>query len=244
MAYNETGHYKNVANLNLLIGYIQSYGATYAPTKTAITLASLQDLYTAGNQSVTNVQDAKNNYSTKVDNREDAFRDIKKFSTRVIGNLSGTNVSVQTIKDAKSINAKIQASRASKPETTPENPENDDPTGTTHSTSRQSYDSLYENFHDLVSLLAVVSDYDTTQAEFKLQQLTSYADTLLQANQQVNVTVIEVTNKRMDRNTQLYTPQSGLVDTALDAKKYIKGIFGASSPQFKTINSISFKNIK
>lgn len=242
MAFNETGYYKNVANLNLLIGYITSYGAQYAPSKDAIKLVNLQDLYQSASLQITTVQDAKNNYSQKVDSREDAFKNIKKFSTRIVANLSGTNVTEQTIKDAKTINAKIQAAKAKKPNTS--NPDNLDPTATSHSTSRQSYDSLYENFNDMVSLLNTAPGYDTTQNEFLTTELANYANQLKDANDEINTAVVQVTNKRIERNNLLYTPTSGLVDTALDAKKYIKGLFGASSQQFKTINSINFKNSK
>lgn len=242
MAFNETGHYKNVANLNLLIGYITSYGAQYAPTKDAIKLANLQALYQNASQQITKVQDAKNNYSQKVDNREDAFKNIKKFTTRIVANLSGTNVTEQTIKDAKTINAKIQAAKAKKPSTA--NTDTLDPTATSHSTSRQSYDSLYENFNDMVSLLNTAPGYDTTQNEFLTAELTNYASQLKTANDEINSAVVQVTNKRIERNDLFYSPTSGLVDTALDAKKYIKGLFGATSQQFKTINSINFKNSK
>lgn len=242
MAFNETGHYKNVANLNLLIGYVTSYGAQYAPSKNAIKLVNLQALYQTAIQHITIVQDAKNNYSQKVDEREVAFKDIKKFSTRIVANLSGTNVTEQIIKDAKTINAKIQAAKAKKPNTS--DPDNVDPTATSHSTSRQSYDSLYENFTDMVSLLNTAQGYDTTQSEFLITELTTYANQLQNANQEINNAVVQVTYKRMERNSLLYTTSTGLVDTALDCKKYIKGLYGASSPQFKTINSINFKNVK
>ena len=244
MAFNETGHYKNVANLNLLIGYVSSYGATYAPTKETIKLVNLQAMYNSANEQITKVQDAKNNYSQKVDNRENVFKDIKKFSTRVIANLSGTNVSPQTVKDAKTINAKIQASKAKKPKIDPANPDAIDPNAASHSNSRQSYDSLYENFNDMISLLTIAPNYDTNQTEFQIVELSNYANNLKDANEQINLAIVAITNKRTERNALLYTPTSGLVDTALDVKNYIKGLFGASSPQYKTIKSISFRNFK
>jgi len=242
MAFNETGHYKNVANLNLLIGYINSYGTQYNPSKEAIKLVNLQALYEAANLQIKQVQDDKNTYSQAVDNREDAFKDTKKFTTRIVANLSGTNVSTQTVKDAKTINAKIQASKAKKPKIT--NPETVDPTATSHSTSRQSYDSLYENFNDMVSLLKTTSGYDTTQSEFQIAELTNYANKLKDANEQIDLAIVAINNQRINRDNLLYSPTLGLVDTALEAKNYIKGLFGASSPQFKTVNSISFRNFK
>ena len=45
-------------------------------------------------------------------------------------------------------------------------------------------------------------------------------------------------------DSTLYNPLSGLVQTALDVKKYVKSVFGASSPQFKQVSGLEFSNIK
>lgn len=37
---------------------------------------------------------------------------------------------------------------------------------------------------------------------------------------------------------------TGLVQTALDVKKYIKSVFGATSPQFKQVSGPEFTNGK
>jgi hypothetical protein len=44
------------------------------------------------------------------------------------------------------------------------------------------------------------------------------------------------------RNSILYASVSGLVDVALDVKKYVKSVYGASSPQYKQVSKIEFKN--
>ena len=191
---------------------------------------------------ITRVQTAKNNYSQKVDEREIAFKDVKKFTTRIIANLSGTNVSPETITDSKTIAAKIKATKTTKPKMDTQNPDSINPTSTAHSNSRQSFDSLYENFNDLINLLQTTTGYDTNTTEFQIPALTVFADTLKTANENTNTAIIEVTNKRIERDNLLYTPITGLVDAALDTKNYIKGIFGASSPQYKTVNKISFRN--
>lgn len=53
--YSETGHAKNVANLQDLIAFITGYGATYNPTKTALKLATLQTLNATANTVLTDV---------------------------------------------------------------------------------------------------------------------------------------------------------------------------------------------
>lgn len=241
MAFNETGHYKNVAHFDLLVGYVISFGANYQPTKEVMALASLQSLYQSANTKLTGVQGAKNNYSQKVGERAAIFKGTKRFATRTVANLSGTNVSRQTIANAKTINDKIQGIRATTPSIS--NPGNVNPTATTHSVSRQSHDMLYDNFRDLVSVLAIADGYDTSHDEFTIPKLTLYSDTLKLSNQNVNNAVVQVTKSRLERDNILYAPEIGLVDIALQVKEYIKGLYGASSPEYKIINRIKFKNI-
>lgn len=257
MAINETGHNVNVANLNKLNEVIITFGSNYNPAKAAIKLSALQALYDDGKAQISKVQNSKNNYSTKVDEREIAFKEVKTFSTRIIAGLSGTNVSKEIIKDAKSINAKIQAKKIDNPNTKTENetpttenetPQeediNNDPTSKKHSISRQSHVSLHENFSDLVDLLKNSSGYDPNEPEFQPAQLETYKNALQKANENIDTAVVLVADKRIIRNEFLYNLDTGLVNTALDAKKYIQGLFGASSPQFKLADKIHFKNIK
>ncbi|HNP67813.1 MAG TPA: hypothetical protein PKH16_07915 [Aequorivita sp.] len=53
-----------------------------------------------------------------------------------------------------------------------------------------------------------------------------------------------VSNARLERNRILYQENTGLVDTALGVKKYIKSVYGAASPEYNQIKGIKFKNYK
>ena len=44
------------------------------------------------------------------------------------------------------------------------------------------------------------------------------------------------------RNKILYEENTGLVDIALDSKTYIKSVFGSTSPQYKQVSKLYFKN--
>jgi hypothetical protein len=48
-------------------------------------------------------------------------------------------------------------------------------------------------------------------------------------------------NDRLQRNEKLYNQLSGLVAIAGDVKKYIKSLFGASSPQYKQVSGLQFR---
>jgi hypothetical protein len=50
-----------------------------------------------------------------------------------------------------------------------------------------------------------------------------------------------VEKKRISRNKSLYTPNTGIVDTATKSKDYVKSIFGATSPEYKMVKGLKFR---
>ena len=56
----------------------------------------------------------------------------------------------------------------------------------------------------------------------------------------INAEVV-YSNARISRNSVLYAENTGLVEIALEVKKYVKAIFGATSPQYKQVSGIKFK---
>ena len=47
-------------------------------------------------------------------------------------------------------------------------------------------------------------------------------------------------NARINRNKILYFDATSIYNTQLDAKKYVKSLFGATSPEYKLISKIKF----
>ena len=241
---SETGHYKNVANGKDLIEKIETFTSEYKPSKKTLTLVELKNYNEKANNYITEVQQAKNNWSLIVDARQLGFKDIKKFSTRIMGILSGTNMIKKEIETARAINAKIQSVKLIKPKEEDIEKEANDPEAKKQSPSRQSFDSLYENFSDLVELLTISKGYDPIVEEFKIASLKAYAKALLEHNDKMATAEAKITDIREKRNVFMYTPETGYVDIMLDAKNFIKGLFGASSETFKNVNKIKFKNIR
>ena len=52
-----------------------------------------------------------------------------------------------------------------------------------------------------------------------------------------------MSNSRIARDKTLYKLDTGLTDTATEVKKYVKAIFGASSPEFAQVKGIQFKKV-
>ena len=237
---SEVGHAKNVANFADIIAYCTAYGTTYNPSNPALQLTALNALLTSAQTELANVTTAKNAFDTVTGNRQLAFEPLKSLATKVFNYLSVTDATSETIADAKTINNKLQGRRSG---TVTENSpiEGDgEPQNTTVSVSRQSYDMLTENFSAYIDLVSSVSSYTPNETELTATSLTTYLGELQTANTNVINAEVAYSNARISRNNILYAENAGLVETALNVKKYVKAIFGATSPQYKQISGIKF----
>ena len=240
---SEVGHAKNVANFADLIAYCTAYGATYNPSKTALQLTTLNTLLTNAQTELANVTTAKNAFDTVTGDRQLAFEPLKSLATKIFNYLSVTDATDQTIVDAKTINNKLQGRRSGTITETPPTEEGGE-TKNTVSVSRQSYDMLTENFSAYIDLVSSVPSYTPNETELTTVSLTTFHTNLQTANTNVINAEVAYSNARISRNTVLYAENTGLVDIALEVKKYVKAVFGATSPQYKQISGIKFTSRK
>jgi hypothetical protein len=174
---------------------------------------------------------------------------LKKYSTRILNALEATDATKQTINDAKAINRKLQGKRAdtTKP-VTPATTNNSEVSATAEvkqiSVSQQDYDSLIDNFAKLVVCLSAEPLYIPNETDLKVTGL----NTSLTSYRTLNTAVINASvpyqNALIARDFALYQDNSGLVDIAMEVKKYVKSVFGATSPQYKQVSKLEFRKIK
>ena len=238
----ETGHAKNVANFEDLISLCTAYGISYNPSKASITLASLNTTYINALSTIANVTSTKNAFDNVTGIRQTAFAPLKPLATKVINSLSATDALDTVIKDAKTINRKLQGSRASS--STPTETSPSETSTTTISTSQQSYDRLIDSFSKLIDLVNAETNYTPNEAELQVANLNTKLTALQAANTAVITKYTDYSNARIQRNNSLYTNDNSLVETALDVKKYIKSVFGATSPQYKQVSGLKFSKPK
>jgi hypothetical protein len=238
---SQSGHAKNVANFQNLISFVSGYGPIYNPAKKALQLPQLNALLTASQTSLINVIAKKTVYSHAVNERTIAFSDLKALSTRLTNALETTDATDEKIKNAKSYSRKIQGQRASAiPVVTDESK----PAAKTNAIKQQSYDYLIQHFTGLISVLQSESSYAPNESELKIETLTAKLADLIAKNSAIATAYTNISNTRLERNDTLYGTDAGLVDVAIEVKKYIKSIFGATSPQFAQVNGIQFKTQK
>ena len=234
---SETGHAKNVANLQDLISFVTGYGATYNPTKNALKLPQLNALAITSQANLADVVTKNTLFNNKVNERVVAFNNLKSLSTRLINALQTTDATTEKIADAKGFNKKLQGVRA-KAVTTPPDP--NAPAPATISTSQQSYDQQIQHLAGIISVLQSETTYAPNENDLKIVTLTAKQADLTAKNNAVATAYTNISNSRISRDTTLYGTDTGLLDIASEVKKYVKSVYGATSPQFAQVKGIVF----
>ncbi len=238
---SETGHAKNVTHFEQLISFCVGFGGNYNPSKATLTLPNLTAKHTNSQAELQNVINETVNYNNNVNTRAIIFDPIRKLSTRLVNAFIVTDATAEMIKDVKTNNRKIQGKRA-KEITTPTDPNTPPPT--TISTSQQSYDQLIEHFAKLITLLKSEPSYAPNEADLRIPTLDALHTQLRAENTNVMNAYTNVSNARINRDITLYQEKTGLVDTALEVRAYVKSVYGATSDQYLQVKNLAFKNIK
>jgi hypothetical protein len=247
----ETGNAKNVSNFATLISVCTGYGAKYAPSNNVLVLKALNLQLTNGKDSLSNVNDSIVSMKQAVGARQVAFRPLKKLSTRIVNALAASGAGAEVIANAQSVNHKIQGTRAepldntpAPPSPEPEKEEKKDESADDEkhiSASQLSYDNQVDHFELLVKTVAAEPKYNPNEADLTVAALQTTLALLQSTNQDVIDALTDISNSRIARNTVLYDAETGIVATAFAVKKYVKSVFGATSPQYKQVSRIAFK---
>lgn len=236
---SEVGHAKNVANLQKLTEQVITF-TNYNPPVDNLKVANLQTLYTTASTKLTEVEDKRNANKNAITVRQSAFENLKSTSTKIINHLEILGLPEGTSDQAKSLNRLIQGGQK---KTTAPPDENGNPAPTV-STSRQSYTQQAENFGILLQMLSTIPTYAPNEDDLKLTNLTNYKDSLVSSTQSVDQTEAELNTKLIERDNLLYTDGAGLYSIAQNVKKYVKSVYGATSPEYSNVSGIKFTSPK
>jgi hypothetical protein len=239
----ETGHAKNVAQFQELIAVISGYGASYNPTKASIKLPALQTLAAAAQTNLAAVNTTLAPYQNAVAAREVAFAPLSKLATRVLNAVKATDTTPQGDENVQAIIRKIKGQRATAKLTEAEKAKLQSAPKEI-SSSQMSYDNRIAHLDQLIKLLTSIALYTPNENELKVATLTTLYNDLKIKNTAVITNLTALSNARITRNEVLYKPNTGMVDTALDAKTYIKSLFGTSSPLYRLVGKIRFLQVK
>jgi hypothetical protein len=237
----ETGHAKNVAIFEDLISFCTGYGTAYNPAKASLKVPALTAQLTAANTALQAVKTAKTAYDNATNAREIVFKPLKPLATKIINALIASEAASQTVDDAKSTNMKMQGRRSKSTEKTSKKAlAEGEKQPRVASTSQQSYDKMIDHLAQLTATLTGEPKYLPNENELKVATLNILLTDLKAKNSAVTTAYTALSNARIARDKTLYAANSGMVDTALDVKAYVKSLFGTTSPQTKQVSSLKF----
>ena len=236
---SETGHARNVANLQKLTEQVTVY-TLYNPPVDNLKVANLQTLYTTASAKLNEVEDKRNANKNAITVRQSAFENLKSTATKIINHLEILGLPSGTIDQAKSLNRVIQGGQKKAVTALEEGKEETK----TVSTSRQSYTQMAENFGILLQLLGTIPTYTPNEDDLKLLNLETYKNSLVSSTQSVDQTEAELNNKLIERDQLLYADGTGLYSIVQNVKKYVKSLYGATSPEYTNVSSIEFTSRK
>ena len=237
---SETGHAVNLVNFQTLASRCIGYGSRYNPTNPRLQLANMQTIGTSVLAALQNVATAKPAWDNAINIRQTIFADMVKGSTRIINAFEVTeNVTDKQVDDAKTIVRKIRGERKSKKIV---NPSPDD--AVQISASQQSYANQILHFIELVGFVSAEPAYAPNETELQVAELQAFQQTMGDAMDDVINTQNPYLAALVQRNTLMYAPTTGLVDVALDAKKYVKSVSTISKQEYQQISGIKFTRPK
>jgi len=221
---SEYGHAKNVANFQTLISILESFGTDYNPFNPNLSIPQLQILYNHAKQALDLVHPPKSQLTLIINQRQEKFAELKPLSTQILNAIHASGSNQKIIDDIKSINRKIQGKPAK-----------------SISNAQLSYDLLVQHFAELIALLTKISQYQPNEPNLQISNLNSRLQLLYELNLLHINALVQYKSALHNRNQLLYTSQSGLVPIAKQIKKYIKSIYGYSSPQHSLVTKLVFR---
>ena len=236
VGYYESGMALNVTNGIQMVDYLVTYGEAYNPGYPNIALTRLQAL-TQEAQEMLNISNVKRQDKTvEVNIRKIYRKEIQPLVTRIINELECCGASKLTIKDARYYVNKTRGKRI----------KNIDPNLLlNHISPRQtSFTELIQHFTNLINVLKSCPEYDPTVEALTIVQLEAFRDNMISSNTAVSGTQAVWSTSRIDRNQFFNESVTGYVDTFLAAKRAVRAIFGADSPQYYQISKLAFKRIR
>ena len=228
----ERGHAKNVSNFQLLISFCQNLGTVYNPSNPRLKINQLELLYALAFEKLNLLLSKKEEFNKHTINRRKAFEDLKPLATKITNAFAASGVDKTALENAKAVNKMIQGVILKVVSSV-------DANGIC--TSQQSYDKKITHFETLINILEENPIYCPNENELKVTSLKAKLAYLQIHNINLSKSYIEYNDSLHQRNTVLYNPETGMLQTVKEVKQYVKSVFGANSLQYHQIGALQFK---
>ncbi|MDR1562214.1 MAG: hypothetical protein LBS54_03875 [Dysgonamonadaceae bacterium] len=238
----ESGTSTYVGNFDELTGICDGFGPAYSPKPDYLKIPALKTQSVHIKASINDVDYGMSNVATAEDARQKAFALLPPLATRVLAAATVLGLPDVVLVRIKEVVRKIRGDRA-KPIKVEPLLEDEEPKKHI-SVSQKSFNEQIEHFHQLITYVAPHPEYAPTEDDLTVPSLRKLKDKMGITNDGAREANRILDDARDKRNALLYAPGTGMMDTALAVKEYVKAAFGTRSPQYKAVKSISFKNKK
>lgn len=241
----ETGHAKNVTNFDKLILFIESMGQAYNPAKESLSMTSVKRLAQNAHMVITTVNVAEASHISAIDERVLAFNPLQSHITRIKNALKASASTSKIDESVETIFRKLQGRRHSVRLTEEElaKLEAEGKKVKQNSNYQLSYTTILENFDKLLTMLEAIPEYTPNEEDLKLDALHALQASLTSKQTTLEINKLQHEKECINRDVILYSSITGLVDIAADIKSYVKSVYGATSPLYKQISDIPFRNL-
>lgn len=241
MAYNESGHARNVANFDELVVVLGTFGNGYQPASPAIQLNALVDLQEKLKEALQRVNDANGVYRDKIYARQNAYNQMSALAMRIVNTMAGLGLEAKLLTQAKGVLSKIRGGGSKKKKE--EGEEGAVPTKSV-SVSQMSFDQRKNNFSALVGLINAQATYTPNEADMQVVSLKKYIEGLQNFNQEAIVAEQNLIMARKERDSLLYADNVGVIALVQQIKAYTKGAFGTKHQSYERIKGLKFSNVR
>ena len=235
---SETGHVKNVANLNVMIDAIELLDR-YDPVNPKITIIDLRKKYTECDDLLKLIDQKETIDDDIINKRQYAFENIGPYSTRLQNSAAVISEDKKLMDDISNVIDKIRGEPAIP--LTIEDREGQE-VEEARSNSQRSYDNLAAHFNKLVEYIERIPDYVPNEEDLTLDAAKAYLAELIEHNKRASESHEELKKARRDRDHAMYNEDEGLYMRTQTVKLYVKGVYYANSPEFARIRAIKFRN--
>jgi hypothetical protein len=237
MASNqETGIAINIANFKLQIEKCATMGVPYNPSNADLSIVNMTSLWVKADTAHVAYTTAFMNSKNGINSREILFKSLNKLVTKTINYFKSTKASKQIKLDAKGLGDKIRGFGV-KVKKLPDGTPDPDYVSNSH----QSFVQRADAFKQLIVLYASDGNYKPNENEITITTLETLQLDMKNLNDSIGAVLGPKEAAKILRDHLLDDEEVGLLDMAFACKAYVKAVFGASSPEAKSIAGIKFR---
>lgn len=233
----KTGNVKQVAAFGKLVGICNDLGASYNPSKAALTPTALATLLEQAQQNLEAVNGARANFVLAINARQESYAGIYKLMSRVVRAVASAESSRENIRDARMLRHLLAPKSTAKKSKLAAVGETPGAAVVSISSSRLDYDGQADTLARMISLVQGMPAYAPNEPDLQVEGLKALLSDLKMKSLVVANTANALANARISRNKVL-NGKGGVFETATAVKEYIRSVFGVRSEPAKELGKL------